>query len=62
MIYYPIPAHRQQMFSAFGCESLVLPVTDYLTERVISLPMHTEMKQDQRDYIVSTVQSFFKQL
>jgi len=24
--------------------------------------MHTEMKQDQRDYIVSTVQSFFKQL
>jgi dTDP-4-amino-4,6-dideoxygalactose transaminase len=62
MIYYPIPAHRQLMFSAFGCESLDLPVTDYLTERVISLPMHTEMKQDQRDYIVSTVQSFFKQL
>jgi len=62
MIYYPIPAHRQQMFSAFGCESLVLPVTDYLTERVISLPMHTEMKNDQRDFIVSTVQSFFNQL
>lgn len=62
MIYYPIPAHRQLMFSAFGCESLSLPVTDYLTERVISLPMHTEMKQDQRDYIVTTVQSFFKQL
>ncbi len=62
MIYYPIPAHRQLMFSAFGCESLSLPVTDYLTERVISLPMHTEMKQDQRDYIVTTVQSFFKQI
>ena len=62
MIYYPVPAHRQLMFSAFGCDSLVLPVTDYLTERVISLPMHTEMKQDQRDYIVTTVQSFFKQL
>jgi len=62
MIYYPIPAHRQQMFSAFGCESLALPVTDYLTERVISLPMHTEMKNDQRDFIVSTVQSFFNQL
>ena len=62
MIYYPVPAHRQLMFSAFGCDSLALPVTDYLTERVISLPMHTEMKQDQRDYIVTTVQSFFKQL
>lgn len=62
MIYYPIPAHRQQMFNAFGSESLSLPVTDYLTERVISLPMHTEMDKNQRDFIVSTVQSFFNQL
>jgi dTDP-4-amino-4,6-dideoxygalactose transaminase len=62
MIYYPVPAHRQLMFSAFGCDSLALPVTDYLTERVISLPMHTEMRNDQRDYIVSTVNSFFNQL
>lgn len=62
MIYYPVPAHRQRMFSAFGSESLELPITDYLTERVISLPMHTEMKQDQRDYIVSSVQSFFNQI
>ena len=62
MIYYPVPAHRQLMFSAFGCESLSLPVTDYLTERVISLPMHTEMRNDQRDYIVSTIHSFFNQL
>ena len=62
MIYYPVPAHRQLMFSAFGSESLDLPVTDYLTERVISLPMHTEMRNDQRDYIVSTIYSFFNQL
>jgi dTDP-4-amino-4,6-dideoxygalactose transaminase len=62
MIYYPVPAHRQLMFSAFGCDSLALPVTDYLTERVISLPMHTEMRNDQRDYIVYTVHSFFNQL
>lgn len=62
MIYYPVPAHRQLMFSAFGSDSLDLPVTDYLTERVISLPMHTEMRNDQRDYIVSTIHSFFNQL
>lgn len=62
MIYYPVPAHRQLMFSAFGSDSKDLPVTDYLTERVISLPMHTEMRNDQRDYIVSTVHSFFNQL
>jgi UDP-2-acetamido-2-deoxy-ribo-hexuluronate aminotransferase len=62
MIYYPVPAHRQLMFSAFGSDSKDLPVTDYLTERVISLPMHTEMRNDQRDYIVSTVHTFFNQL
>jgi dTDP-4-amino-4,6-dideoxygalactose transaminase len=37
MIYYPVPAHKQKMFSAFGGGSHELPVTDWLTERVISL-------------------------
>lgn len=59
MIYYPVPAHRQKMFASFHLGSLNLPVTDFLTERVISLPMHTEMQPDQLAYICSTVQSFF---
>ena len=58
MIYYPVPAHRQKMFSAFGSAETVLPVTDWLTERVISLPVHTEMDQEQHDYITSQVLSF----
>ncbi|MBM3165064.1 MAG: DegT/DnrJ/EryC1/StrS family aminotransferase [Bacteroidetes bacterium] len=59
MIYYPIPAHRQKMFASFDLASTNLSVTDFLTERVISLPMHTEMQPDQLAYICSTVQSFF---
>ncbi|MER3463973.1 MAG: transcriptional regulator [Chitinophagaceae bacterium] len=55
MIYYPVPAHRQKMFAHFGSESTELPVTDWLTERVISLPMHTEMEQEQIDFITSKV-------
>lgn len=58
MIYYPVPAHRQKMFEAFGSENTVLPVTDWLTERVISLPIHTEMEQDQLDYICASVAEF----
>jgi UDP-2-acetamido-2-deoxy-ribo-hexuluronate aminotransferase len=58
MIYYPVPAHRQKMFSAFGSSETVLPVTDWLTERVISLPVHTEMDQEQHDYITSQVLSY----
>ena len=55
MIYYPVPAHRQKMFDAFGGSSYKLPVTDWLTERVISLPIHTELDEEQQSFIVSKV-------
>ncbi|WP_276480917.1 DegT/DnrJ/EryC1/StrS family aminotransferase [Paraflavitalea pollutisoli] len=58
MIYYPVPAHRQQMFEAFGGSSYVLETTDWLTERVISLPMHTELEADQLEFITSNVLEF----
>jgi UDP-2-acetamido-2-deoxy-ribo-hexuluronate aminotransferase len=58
MIYYPVPAHRQKMFDSFGSSATELPVTDWLTERVISLPIHTEMEQDQLDHITSKVLEF----
>lgn len=58
MIYYPVPAHRQKMFSFLNLPEVDLPVTDWLTERVISLPIHTEMDQEQLDYIVHHVNQF----
>jgi UDP-2-acetamido-2-deoxy-ribo-hexuluronate aminotransferase len=58
MIYYPVPAHRQQMFSHFGSHATELPATDWLTERVISLPMHTEMDDEQLSFITSKVLDF----
>ncbi len=58
MIYYPVPAHRQKMFHAFGGADYNLPTTDWLTERVISLPMHTELEEEQQNFIVSKVLDF----
>lgn len=55
MIYYPVPAHRQQMFDAFGGSAFDLPDTDWLTERVISLPMHTELDKEQLTTIATAV-------
>jgi dTDP-4-amino-4,6-dideoxygalactose transaminase len=55
MIYYPVPAHRQHMFAAFGGGAYQLPVTDWLTERVISLPVHTEMENEQLTLITTKV-------
>ena len=58
MIYYPVPAHRQKMFDEFGGSSYDLPVTDWLTERVISLPIHTELDEEQQDFIIRKVLAF----
>jgi UDP-2-acetamido-2-deoxy-ribo-hexuluronate aminotransferase len=58
MVYYPVPAHRQNMFSAFGGSDYNLPVTDWLTERVISLPIHTELDEEQQSFIVNGVLEF----
>lgn len=58
MIYYPVPAHRQKMFDAFGGSEYKLETTDWLTERVISLPIHTELDEEQQGFIVSKVLEF----
>jgi UDP-2-acetamido-2-deoxy-ribo-hexuluronate aminotransferase len=58
MIYYPIPAHRQKMFSAFRSEETILPITDMLTKCVISLPIHTEMEQEQLEKICNAIAEF----
>ncbi|MFM7681742.1 MAG: DegT/DnrJ/EryC1/StrS family aminotransferase [Bacteroidota bacterium] len=58
MIYYPVPAHRQKMFASFGSADTTLPTTDWLTERVISLPIHTEMQEEQLERIANSVAEF----
>jgi dTDP-4-amino-4,6-dideoxygalactose transaminase len=58
MIYYPVPGHRQKMFEQFNVATQLMPVTDWLTERVISLPMHTELDEEQLNFISTKVLEF----
>ncbi len=58
MIYYPVPGHRQKAFEQFNSHVLNMPVTDWLTERVISLPIHTELDEEQLNFISSKVLEF----
>lgn len=55
MIYYPVPGHKQKMFEQFNVSSQVMPVTDWLTERVISLPIHTELDEEQLSFVTQKV-------
>mgnify|MGYP006099196005 CR=1 FL=1 len=60
MIYYPIPAHRQKMFTDLETKCGDLVNTEWLTARVFSLPMHTELSAQQQEYIVQSVKEFIK--
>jgi dTDP-4-amino-4,6-dideoxygalactose transaminase len=55
MIYYPVPGHQQQMFAHYETAKVSLKITDWLTERVISLPIHTEMDNEQLEFITTKV-------
>jgi len=60
MIYYPVPGHLQKMFGDQKNTNWNLPITDTLTPCVCSLPVHTEMDEEQLLYIVEGVKSFFQ--
>lgn len=51
MIYYPVPCHKQQMLAHLNVADTVLPVTTLLQDKVISLPMHTELTEEELSYI-----------
>jgi len=55
MIYYPVPGHRQKMFEHFNAVTQSMPITDWLSDRVISLPMHTELDEEQLLFITNKV-------
>ena len=58
MVYYPVPAHRQKMFSKIPNSCGNMKVTNWLSTRVFSLPMHTELSILQQDYIIENISNF----
>lgn len=51
MIYYPVPLHLQKAYAHLGYSEGDFPVTEKLCKTVISLPMHTELDEEQLRYI-----------
>lgn len=62
MIYYPVPCHKQEMFKEFGGNEYDLPTTDMLTQCVISLPIHTELTNEELNYISTNFIEVVEQL
>ncbi len=58
MLYYPVPFHNQKAYVKYGFNHSDYPVTNHLTDVVISLPMHSELDNEQLEYITSKVIEF----
>lgn len=58
MVYYPLALHNQKAYKQDGVYDEQFPVTMELCGCVISLPMHTELKKEEQDYIIKTVKEF----
>ncbi|MCB0381896.1 MAG: DegT/DnrJ/EryC1/StrS family aminotransferase, partial [Psychroserpens sp.] len=57
-VYYPIPLHAQKAYQDSRYKEADFPVTNQLVKEVISLPMHTELDDEQIAFITSTVINF----
>mgnify|MGYP001500595194 CR=1 FL=1 len=55
VIYYPVPLHRQVAYSAFPADPAGLAVSDDLSKRVVSLPMHPYLSGADQDKIIEAV-------
>ena len=58
IIYYPVPLHLQKAYRRTGSDEGSFPVTEMLSKSVISLPIHTEMDDDQLAFITRAINDF----
>ncbi len=58
MVYYPVPMHMQKAYQDPRYKEGDFPVTEKLSKSVISLPMHTEMDEEQLNFITSSILEF----
>ena len=60
MIYYPLPAHQQEAYKHY-CPQGNFPIAENLCQEVLSLPIHTQLTEEQQDYICTTIAEFYNE-
>ncbi|TZF86435.1 DegT/DnrJ/EryC1/StrS family aminotransferase (plasmid) [Pedobacter sp. BS3] len=58
MIYYPQPLHLQQAFHHITCAENSFPVSEALSETVLSIPVYAELTPAQVDYVIESIAEF----
>ena len=58
MIYYPIPLHLQRAYRKTEFDEGSFAVTESLSRCVLSIPIHTQIEEDQLSYICDSIKNF----
>ncbi len=58
-VYYPVPLHLQKAFAMSGYHEGDFPVTEQACREVLSLPMHTELTEEQQQHVCTTIKEFY---
>ena len=60
MAYYPLPLHHQDAYRDMAKIVGGLENSEELSGRVLSLPMHTELSEEQLHYICKAIKAFYR--
>ncbi len=58
-IYYPIPLHKQKAYMSEEFSDEQFPITNTFSKQVLSLPMHSELTNQQIKFITDSIREFF---
>jgi len=59
IIHYPIPVHLQPAFGYLDYRKGDFPITEKLSDEILSLPIYPEMRQEQVEFVCEKVRDFF---
>jgi dTDP-4-amino-4,6-dideoxygalactose transaminase len=59
-IYYPVPLHLQGCFARFGYKNGDFPEAEKAALTSLALPVYPELKRAERDYVVKSVEEFYR--
>jgi len=57
-VHYPTPAHEHPAVLS-RIDTPALPVTEALCDRILSLPMHPRLGDEEVDYVCSAIEAFY---
>lgn len=58
MVYYPVPLHLQKAYSIYGYRKGDFPISEKLSQQVLSLPIHTEQNETELRYITEAIKEY----